>query len=41
MVDSAWSIRLFEANDYSDEATIDIMDNFTKGKSRQLDTRIT
>jgi len=35
---SAWSIRLFEANDYSDEATIDIMDNFTKSKSRQLDS---
>jgi len=35
---SAWSIRLFEANDYSDEATIDFMDNFTKGKSRQLDS---
>ncbi len=36
-----WSIRLFEANDYRDEATIDHMDNFTKGKSRQLDTILT
>jgi len=38
MAGCGWSIRMFEANDYSDEATIDHMDNFTKGKSRQLDT---
>ncbi|KKM93961.1 hypothetical protein LCGC14_1203160, partial [marine sediment metagenome] len=36
-----WSIRLFEANDYNDEATIDHMDNYTKGKSRQLDSVLT
>ena len=41
MSGSGWSIRLFEANDYRDEATIDYMDNFTKGKSRQLDTILT
>ncbi len=29
---------MFDANDYNDEATIDHMDNFSKGKSRQLDT---
>jgi len=32
---------MFEANDYRDEATIDHIDNFTKGKSRQLDTILT
>ncbi len=29
---------MFDANDYNDEATVDFMDNFSKGKSRQLDT---
>jgi len=38
MSGSGWSIRLFEANEYADEATIDMMDNFSKSKSRQLDT---
>jgi len=41
MAGSGWSIRLFEANDYDDESTIDFMDNFTKGKSRQLDSIVT
>ena len=41
MSGSGWSIRLFEANDYDDESTIDFMDNFTKGKSRQLDSILT
>ena len=41
MSSGGWSIRLFEANDYRDEATIDHMDNFTKSKSRQLDTIVT
>ena len=41
MPDSGWSIRLYEANDYSDEATIDFLSNFKEGKSRQLDSIIT
>jgi len=40
MVDSGWSVRIFEANNYSDEGTIDHLSNFKKGKSRQLDTLI-
>ena len=38
MSGSGWSVRLFEANEYDDEFTIDHMDNFTKGKNRQLDS---
>ena len=38
MSGSGWSIRLFEANEYKDEFTIDFMSNFKKGKDRQLDT---
>jgi len=38
MAGSGWSIRFFEANEYADENTIDIMDNFSKSKSRQLDS---
>ena len=41
MVDSGWSVRLFEANDYADEATIDMFSNFKKSKDRQLDTIFT
>ncbi|KKM93241.1 hypothetical protein LCGC14_1210380 [marine sediment metagenome] len=41
MADSAWSIRFFQGNNYKDDGTIDIVSNFKRGKSRQLDTIIT
>ncbi len=41
MADSAWSIRFLQGNNYKDDGSIDIVSNFKRGKSRQLDTIIT
>jgi len=41
MVDSAWSIRFFQGNNYKEDGVIDYVSNFKKGKARQLDTIIT
>ncbi len=40
MSESGWSIRLFETNDYADEATVDSFSNFKRTKARMLDSVI-
>ena len=37
---SGWGIRLFEANEYGDDATVDFFSNYKKSKARMLDTVI-
>ena len=40
MPDSGWGIRIIEANEYGDDATIDIFSNYKKSKARNLDTLV-